>query len=395
MPRSFLFGEFMADTSFVKDAFDILKSMILAVKVIDQYEGGLRLAHGVVRPKRLNDKKIRLREKIITDIYENNMLDLSYKKNQIETILAAEREEMIKKGKLREDKKGVVKKPYEVGRHMWGHTYNPFAKKPDYGEKFRMTGLTGFFGLPSHVDRYSNVLPAGSWWLVPEFWFGIMRVASLPINIQTMEIERMNVPVKDEDPQKGSISIGARLNYIILDVEKAYFGPFQYANYLHTVASIHLSEIAKNRTYEFWNGSSKVTLEFAKEIDKNIASGLIQNLFYQTSDDVWTHRENLVKSATRKSIDDLIDSRLSKELYQSADSQTDGYLMRSNTSILSAQLKTALNFEMKNYGILIPTFGIIGGAPAKQIKLEHSGNVVPSDMNITQAVETREAGREY
>ncbi|MGV8140917.1 MAG: hypothetical protein ACP5NW_00585, partial [Candidatus Woesearchaeota archaeon] len=184
----------MADTSFVKDLFDIVKSMVLAVKVIDQYEGGLRLRGGVVRSKRLSNDTIQLRERILTEIYDTNMLDITIKKNQLESILEDERTEMMKKGKLRKDKPGVIKKPHEIGRSDLLHTYNPFFR-PDYeSKKFKKTG---FFGEASHVDRYTKVLPAGTWWLIPEFWFGYMRVATLPINIQTMEIENMNVPTTD------------------------------------------------------------------------------------------------------------------------------------------------------------------------------------------------------
>jgi hypothetical protein len=381
----------MPDTSFVKDLFDILKSMILAVKVVDQYEGGLRFKGGVLRSKRLSDSNIRLREKILNDVYDTNMLDISIKKNQLESILADEREEMIKKGKLLKDKPGVVKKPHEVGRSDLFHTYNP-SRRPNYDpKKFRKTGL---FGKASHIDRYTNVLPAGTWWLIPEFWFGYMRVATLPINTQTMEVENITIPTTDEDSSKRSVSIGVNLTYIILDVEKAYLGPYQYASYLHTMAKIHLSELARNHPYSFWNGSSKVTPDFAKEIDKNVASDLIKSLFNKSEgeDGVWSYKESLVKSATRKSIDDLI--KRSKEFYQVADDKTDVPLYRSNTSIISTKLKTALNFEMRNYGILVPTVQVIEGALTTQHRLLHTGNVVPEYMNISQAVENKKAGEE-
>jgi len=376
----------MTETSFVKDIFDIIKSMVLAGKVIDQYEAGLRLGFGVVMTKRLGDRTIKLRERILTEIYDDNMLDVSVKKNQLEKILTVERAVMIEKGKLLKDKPGVEKKPYKSGRASF-KTYWPFYK-PDYGRDFKKTWFTG---RASHIDRYSKVLPAGLWFLVPEFWFGLMRVATMPINIQTMEIEKMNVPVSDEDPSKGSILVGANLTYIVLDVEKAYLAPLQYKSYLHTQARMHMSEVLRNYSYAFWRSSSKVSADFAKEIDKNLASGLVKGLFKE-SDGVWTHNENIVSSTPKKSIDDLLDK---KEFYKSSSDQTNGDLYRSNSLILSVQMKRTLNYEMKNYGIMIPSFGLIETVPTIPSRLVHSGYVVPSELSISSTVQNREADKEF
>jgi hypothetical protein len=457
----------MPDTSFVKDLFDILKSMVLAMKVVDQYEAGLRFRGGVLRTKRLRDSNIQLRERILSNIYDTNMLDIPYDKNQLEGILIKERTEMIEKGKLREDKVYVEKKPYEAGRRRWFYTNNPFYR-PDYGLDFKKSFFSGkarhvdrhnktllekddlekilsseravmiekgklledkvhvakkpyeigrhrwfhtnnpffrpdynpeefkktrFFGKASHIDRYTNVLPAGTWWLVPEFWFGYMRVATLPINIQTMEIENINIPTTDEDPLKDSVSIGLNFTYIILDAEKTYLGTHQYSNYLHTIARMHLSELSRGHGYDFWKGSSQVSPELAEAIDKNVASGLIKDHFNASNEGIWSYRGGLVKSDYKKSVDDL--TKESKEVYKPSNTQDGTPIYRSNTSIISIQIMTALNMEMSNYGIFIPTTQVLEGALAKQFRLLHSGNVVPSDMNISQAVENHEAGRDY
>ncbi|MGV8141389.1 MAG: hypothetical protein ACP5NW_03030, partial [Candidatus Woesearchaeota archaeon] len=243
------------------------------------------------------------------------------------------------------------------------------------------------------VDRYTKVLPAGTWWLIPEFWFGYMRVATLPINIQTMEIENMNVPTTDNESSKGSISLGLNLSYVILDVEKAYLGPHQYPSYIHTMARGYLSELSRGHSYDFWKEDSKVSPDLAEVIDKNFAPSLVKGLFNE-SGGLWSQKhERLVKSAYKKGIDDL--AKESKNLYKAPDAQDGKPLYRSNTSIISLQIKTALNFELSNYGIFVPTVAVLEGAPAKQLRLLHHGNVIPSDMNISQAVENREAGREY
>jgi hypothetical protein len=300
---------------------------------------------------------------------------------------------MIKKGKLREDKPFVVKKSYEVGRHRWFHTNNPFFR-PDYDPKeFKKTWFTG---KASHVDRYAKALPAGTWWLIPEFWFNYMRVATMPINLQTMELGNITVPTTDKDSSKDSVSLGLNYSFIILDVEKAYLGTHNYPSYVRNTAMMHFSELARGHSYDFWKGDSKVSPELAEAIDKNVASGLVKSLFKESDDGVWSVHGKLVKSAYKKSIDDLAkESKSSYKAPESADTQARASLYRSNTSIISIMIKTALNFEFSNYGIFMPSAQVLEGATVNQMRLLHHGNVVPSEMNISQSVENREAGRDY
>jgi len=151
------------------DLFKVLQSFFEGVKVVNPNQGAVRLLRGVPLEKRLRNSKVRLREEMLNDIYEKNMIEDNLDKYKLETILTKEREEMIQNGKLKPDKEGVAKKPWEKGRTSLLKTWNPFYR-PDYSDGFRKSR----WGQASHNDRYTKILPPGAWTLIPERYFGIM-----------------------------------------------------------------------------------------------------------------------------------------------------------------------------------------------------------------------------
>ena len=344
---------------FFKDLFEQIQSLVEAVKVVDPYEGGIRICRGVIMEKKLPNRKIVLREKTLTEVYETNMLDAGLPTHKRE------------KNKLFK-------------------TLNPFVR-PEYGADFRKD----FFGRAVHKDRYTEVLPPGAWFLIPERYFGIMRIAALPINVQTMDIKELDVNVSDYDPNIGAIVVDAVLTYLVIDVKKAYVNATQYNDLIHTKAEKCLAEIAKNNNYNFWKGNCEVSSDLAKVIDKNNAVGLIQGMFKQDNvraDEkdikVWSHNEKVVPYNPKKkakNIDDLLDL---KKIYEGP------IQIRSNTNLLALQLREVLNYELtKNYGILITSVGIKEGVPTKPKRMLHSG--IPSEISVINTNEKQTTNSDY